>query len=447
MINHTVGQGDPTSAVPIHFEVVFSEAVSGFGDSAGDVTLGGTAGATTAVVSGGPITYNVAVSGMTGSGTVIASIPAGAAHDSANNNTTASTSIDNSVSYVYDTTPPVVVAVLRADPNPSGDASVDFTVTFSKAVTGVDVPDFVLTTTGVTGAAVSSVSGSGATYTVTVNSGSDNGTIRLDVADDDTIQDAANNRLGGTGSGNGNYTAGEAYTIVRTGGADTVGVYRPTAGMMYLKHGNTSGFADLAILYGLPDDYPVVGDWDGDGDATIGIYRNGIFYLRNSNSLGFADVVFHFGVSDDQPVVGDWDGDGADSIGVYRNGTFFLRNSNSSGAPDMTFALGNPGDVGIAGDWDGDGLDTTGVFRPANGMLYLKNTNVTGFADIQINYGIPGDKPVTGDWNDDGVDTIGVYRRGTYYLRNSNTVGFADVVFDLGIPGDMPLAGNWDGLP
>jgi hypothetical protein len=228
---------------------------------------------------------------------------------------------------------------------------------------------------------------------------------------------------------------------------DTTGVFRPSNGLLYLKNSNTTGFADVAINYGLPGDYPVVGDWDGDGTATIGIYRNGSFYLRNSNTIGFADSVFPFGVPGDQPIAGDWDGDGIDTIGVYRNGTFFLRNSNEAGAPDASFVLGNPSDVGIAGDWDGNGMDTTGVFRPSNGALYLKNANTTGFANIQINYGLPGDKPITGDWNNDGIDTIGVYRNGTFYLRNTNTIGFADIVFALGIPGDMPIAGNWDGMP
>jgi subtilisin family serine protease len=230
---------------------------------------------------------------------------------------------------------------------------------------------------------------------------------------------------------------------------DTTGVFRPSNGALYLKNSNSTGFADVAINYGLPGDYPVVGDWDGDGTATIGIYRNGIFYLRNSNTIGFADIVFAFGAPGDQPIAGDWNGDGIDTIGVYRSSaiTFYLRNSNSPGAPEMSFALGNPGDVGLAGDWNGDGMDTTGVFRPSNGALYLKNTNVTGFADIVINYGLPGDKPVTGDWNNDGIDTIGIYRNGTFYLRNNNTIGFADLVFALGINGDMPIAGNWDGLP
>jgi hypothetical protein len=228
---------------------------------------------------------------------------------------------------------------------------------------------------------------------------------------------------------------------------DTVGVFRPSNGALYLKNLNITGFADAALNYGLPGDYPVVGDWDGDGDATIGVYRSGTFFLRNSNTVGFADIVFPFGAPGDQPVAGDWNGDGVDTIGVYRNGTFHLRNSNAGGAADMTFGLGVPGDVGIAGDWNGDGTDTTGVFRPSNGALYLKNQNTTGFADLQINYGIAGDKPVTGDWNNDGTDTIGVYRNGTFYLRNSNTIGFADLVFALGIPGDHPIGGNWDAEP
>ncbi len=229
----------------------------------------------------------------------------------------------------------------------------------------------------------------------------------------------------------------------------TTGVFRPSNGALYLKNSNISGFADIQINYGLAGDYPVVGDWDGDGDATIGIYRNGSFYLRNSNTIGFADIVFPFGAPGDQPIAGDWNNDGIDTIGVYRpsNGTFFLRNSNTFGAPDMIFALGIPGDVGIAGDWNGDGIDTTGVFRPSNGALYLKNTNATGFADIQINYGLPGDRPVTGDWDGDGDDTIGVYRNGQFMLRNSNTIGFADIVFGLGVVGDHPIAGNWDGIP
>ena len=245
---------------------------------------------------------------------------------------------------------------------------------------------------------------------------------------------------------------GENYYIRRAAPihwANTVGVFRPSNGLLYLKNSHRTGFADVAINYGVGGDYPIAGDWNGDGVDTIGVYRNGSFYLRNSNTIGYADLAFAFGSRGDQPIAGDWDGDGIDTVGVYRSSaiTFYLRNSNTAGAPQLSFGLGMPGDVGIAGDWNGDGKDTTGVFRPSNGALYLKNTNATGFADIQINYGIGGDRPVTGDWNNDGVDTIGVLRGNTFFLRNSNSIGYADLSFALGFPGDMPIAGNWDGKP
>jgi hypothetical protein len=85
-------------------------------------------------------------------------------------------------------------------------------------------------------------------------------------------------------------------------------VFRPSNGALYLKSSNTTGFADVQINYGLAGDYPVVGDWDGNGTATIGIYRNGSFYLRNSNTIGFADLVFALGIPGDMPIAGNWDG-------------------------------------------------------------------------------------------------------------------------------------------
>ncbi len=97
-INQAVGQADPTSTSPINFTVVFSEPVTGF--ITGDVTLSGTAGATTGTVTGSGATYNVAVSGMTGSGTVIASINAGVATGTVNvTGNAASTSTDNTVTF------------------------------------------------------------------------------------------------------------------------------------------------------------------------------------------------------------------------------------------------------------------------------------------------------------------------------------------------------------
>jgi hypothetical protein len=67
---------------------------------------------------------------------------------------------------------------------------------------------------GITGASITGVTPvSGTTYTVSVNTGSGNGTIGLTVNDDDSIIDSASHPLGGAGTGNGSFNNGEFYTI------------------------------------------------------------------------------------------------------------------------------------------------------------------------------------------------------------------------------------------
>ncbi|HEX9387798.1 MAG TPA: right-handed parallel beta-helix repeat-containing protein, partial [Anaerolineales bacterium] len=109
---------------------------------------------------------------------------------------------------------PTVASILRADANPTNAANVNFTVTFSQSVTGVDiVPSFndfgLVVSPGLTGASVTNVNPvSGSTYTVSVNTGAGSGTVQLTVIDNDSIIDAANQPLGGAGTGNGNFTTG-----------------------------------------------------------------------------------------------------------------------------------------------------------------------------------------------------------------------------------------------
>ena len=96
-INQAEDQPDPASSSPINFTAVFNKPVTGFG-SAG-VSISGTAGAITATVTGSGAIYNVAVSGMTGAGTVIVSVPAGVAQDAVTNGNAPSSAIDNTVIY------------------------------------------------------------------------------------------------------------------------------------------------------------------------------------------------------------------------------------------------------------------------------------------------------------------------------------------------------------
>jgi hypothetical protein len=100
-INQHTSQADPTSTVPIVFAVVFSEPVSGLTGS--DVAFTGSTapGTLHAEVSGSGAAYTLAVTGVAGSGGVVVSLPAGAATAISDGGaTTASTSTDNSVTYM-----------------------------------------------------------------------------------------------------------------------------------------------------------------------------------------------------------------------------------------------------------------------------------------------------------------------------------------------------------
>jgi hypothetical protein len=105
--------------------------------------------------------------------------------------------------------PVCVLSITRVNINPTTSSSVDFMVTFSEAVIGVDISDFSLTTTGsVSGATVTGVSGSGSVYTVTVNTGTGSGMIYLDVPLSATVTDLAGHTLCGLP-----FTSGESYTV------------------------------------------------------------------------------------------------------------------------------------------------------------------------------------------------------------------------------------------
>jgi beta-lactamase superfamily II metal-dependent hydrolase len=207
---------NPTSATSVDFTVNFTESVTGVGTNDFALTTTGVSGPSiTGVTGSGSGPYTVSVNTGTGSGTIrLDAIDNATITDGVGN--AFATGFTTGEVYTVDKSAPSVVSVVRAGPNPNNSASVSYTVTFSQSVTGVDTTDFALTTTGVTGTSVSGVTGSGATYTVTVNTGSGDGTIRLDVADDDSIVSGTSVPLGGAGVGNGNFTTGEVYTIDKT---------------------------------------------------------------------------------------------------------------------------------------------------------------------------------------------------------------------------------------
>ncbi len=200
------------------------------------------------------------------------------------------------------------------------------------------------------------------------------------------------------------------------------------------------------------------------------IFHNGTWYLRNSMTTGAANITFRYGTSGDIPIMGDWDGDGDDTVGIVRmiegppgqfTYTWHLNNANAGGPATITpFVFGDVrfvavdqlGTIPVVGDWNGDGIDTVGL------MIYdfeidgptrwhLRNSNSAGPPETTLTYSRGRDRPVVGDWDGDGDDTVGVVRRDTWLLRNSAGGGNAQVSFTFGSPSylELPVTGDWDG--
>lgn len=149
-------------------------------------------------------------------------------------------------------------------------------------------------------------------------------------------------------------------------------------------------------------------------------HDTGLYHLKDANSAGAPDLNFRYEKIGDQPVVGDWDGDGDATVGTYRSSDlkFYLRNTNTEGSATITpFVYGSKEYVPLAGDWDKDGDDTIGMYRPYNSSFGLRNTNSEGKADVDILFGsvaeVPVEQalPVVGDWNGDARSTVGLFQK------------------------------------
>jgi hypothetical protein len=184
-------------------------------------------------------------------------------------------------------------------------------------------------------------------------------------------------------------------------------------------------------------------DWQALNPYPVGLVdpATGVWYLRGADA---AVTSFYYGNPGDVPMMGDWNGDGIDTPGLFRrsDGYVYLRNSNTQGVADVRFYFGNPGDIPLAGDFDGDGFDTVSLYRPSEGRVYIVNRLGSGdaglgAADLDYYFGNPGDKPFVGDFDGDGVDTIGLHREttGLVYFRNDHQPGTCPVELPARRPG------------
>ncbi|WP_425543014.1 hypothetical protein, partial [Vreelandella titanicae] len=102
---------------------------------------------------------------------------------------------------VIDAVAPSVTSIAPSGSPAANASSVDYTVTFSEDVDDVSIDDFLLNTTGSASGNIASISGSGSSYTVTVDTITGEGDLRLDLNDGTDINDGAGNASEGFSSG------------------------------------------------------------------------------------------------------------------------------------------------------------------------------------------------------------------------------------------------------
>jgi hypothetical protein len=213
---------------------------------------------------------------------------------------------------------------------------------------------------------------------------------------------------------------------------------------------------DIVFKFGLPSDFPVVGDWNNDGFDEIGVYgrrADGFRFeldLNGNGTFDTNDISFLFNATGPgaggRPVAGRWNpGQNGDHVAVF-NGTTWIVDVDTDaytvGAPNVapdvivTAARGRP----IVADFNGDGDDDAGLFQSTTNTFVLDLNSDDNFqVDTTIVFGFTtiGQLPVAADWDADGDGNIGLFvqDRNGQFPREA-----AEWYLDLGEPFTGPLS-------
>ncbi len=262
-------------------------------------------------------------------------------------------------------------------------------------------------------------------------------------------------------------------------------------GEWILRTGDEDTPTDRKFVFGVDNGIPVTGDFNGDGNTDVGVFRHGHWYvdLNGNGKWDEGDMWARLGHRDDLPVTGDWDGDGKVDIAIFgrewpgdsrhiaaepglpsdvnakhgktknvppteQDATLGIRALQLTSAGkvrtdliDHVFLYGWAGDRPIAGDWTGEGQSMVGLFREGSWVLDLNGDGKYDQQDRVLSMGQPGDLPVIGDFNGDTRTDLGIYRNGLWHIdtNNDGVLDARDRAFQFGEGADRPVVGDWDG--
>jgi len=160
------------------------------------------------------------------------------------------------------------------------------------------------------------------------------------------------------------------------------------------------------------------GDFDGDGNCDIDIYRagSGLWAIQGVTRT-------YFGTSGDISVPGDYAGGLAKEIAIYRpeSGLWAIRGVTRS-------YFGESADIPVPADFDGDGNCDIGIYRGLSGLWAIRNITLSYF-------GGASDIPISADYLGSGSNRIGIFRptTGLWAVRQITRVYF-------GTSGDQPIS-------
>ncbi|WP_434722670.1 FG-GAP-like repeat-containing protein [Mesorhizobium sp. RIZ17] len=319
-----------------------------------------------------------------------------------------------------------------AAPTLTNSDMIQYTVTFSEAVTGVDVSQFALTNTGaVTGdsiASVAPIAGSdGTQYTVTIATGTGDGSVALAFVGGNVL-DLAGNPLPAV-----EFTQAAGYnpalhpieaTLADVNGDGKLDLLTPDTGLyvggqnVFVQLGNGDG------TFGAPTSYATgtspwsiaVGDLNGDGKVDLAVanadsnsvsilYGNGDGTFQTQNTVATGNYPTSV-------AIGDFNGDGKPDLAVADFNSFavsvLLNDGNGSFSPQPGYAIGPYPYTLAAADLNGDGkTDLIVGNRDSNVSVLLGNGDGTFQAPKTYDPVSPGAASIAvADVNGDGVPDL-----------------------------------------